>query len=274
MFRGFVFFGHSPPINSAEFHVQAEDPEPEPELDLDPDLALFALARHDITLNPPFDPYQLLNSSSSSLDLSPSNTPSPLSSEHHYFPFLNNNTRNTSATSHSNLSFLAPPPTATVNQLSSSYLSLVDHYPQPASSNPVIKASSSPDPIPKPTSSNNSISSSEIESQIPQLIHVDVPNHHHQPKLSLLLLGVPDQGAKTRVETQIKLTLVLILGHQAQRASDGSLLLLDPNANKSISRVSNWSHVKLPFYSSIKRRSKKLLKTGIHIFCLLVYFIL
>lgn len=83
-------------------------------------------------------------------------------------------------------------------------------------------------------------------------------------KISLLILGLPDQGAKTRVETQIKLTLVLVVGQPPPRAPDGNLLLDAQNAqDQQLARISNWSHVKLPAYSAIKRKSKKLLKTGI-----------
>ncbi|EGG03274.1 uncharacterized protein MELLADRAFT_65706 [Melampsora larici-populina 98AG31] len=113
----------------------------------------------------------------------------------------------------------------------------------------------------------------EIESLIPfvrRLPSCLAPNSSSPPfdledqNISLLILGLPDQGAKTRVETQIKLTLVLVVGQPPPRAPDGNLSLDVQNTqNQQLARISNWSHVKLPAYSAIKRKSKKLLKTGI-----------
>ncbi|KAG0150874.1 hypothetical protein CROQUDRAFT_668225 [Cronartium quercuum f. sp. fusiforme G11] len=111
----------------------------------------------------------------------------------------------------------------------------------------------------------NNLISSEIDQLIPNLINLPTLEDIGQPtKLSLILLGIPDQGAKTRVETQLKLTLLLLKGEGAKKSLDGSLTLdHDSLNNHSLARISNWSHVKIPFYSAIKRKSKKLLKTGI-----------
>ncbi|KAI9626681.1 hypothetical protein H4Q26_017727 [Puccinia striiformis f. sp. tritici PST-130] len=103
--------------------------------------------------------------------------------------------------------------------------------------------------------------------EVPTEAEIAIPRHErlnfsepYPHDLKLLLIGLQAEGAKTRVETQIKLTLVLVTGEGASIDQDGNL---STTAQHSLSRVGNWSHIKLPVYSAIKRKSKKLIKTGI-----------
>ncbi|KAK4048163.1 SPT3 Dosage dependent suppressor of Ty-induced promoter mutations-like protein [Microbotryomycetes sp. JL221] len=86
--------------------------------------------------------------------------------------------------------------------------------------------------------------------------------------LELMVLGVPRFGAKSRVETQIKITLALVRPRQqaigkgeCERfvAFDGSL---DEQANDMYERVASWSHLKLPAAQALKKKSKKQAKPG------------
>ncbi|KAL8290396.1 hypothetical protein RQP46_002654 [Phenoliferia psychrophenolica] len=82
----------------------------------------------------------------------------------------------------------------------------------------------------------------------------------------LLVLGVPTVGAKSRVETQIKISLVLVapkVKNEAVQAggdlshlvtSDGGLV---ENAGEGLMRVGSWSHVRLPKYLALKKKNKK-----------------
>ncbi|KAM0790167.1 hypothetical protein ACM66B_005486 [Microbotryomycetes sp. NB124-2] len=91
--------------------------------------------------------------------------------------------------------------------------------------------------------------------------------------LELMVLGVPRFGAKSRVETQIKITLALVKprsspkkgAHEQQQhlvdggyeqflTFDGSL---DPQVNDYYERVGSWSHLRLPGIQALKKRVKK-----------------
>lgn len=80
----------------------------------------------------------------------------------------------------------------------------------------------------------------------------------------LLVLGLPDAATRTRVETQIKLSLVLIQNSQPDSGrltnSEGQLLA---DASDRASRVGDWSYIKLPEFAAVKKKNKKLAKTGI-----------
>ncbi|KAA1123054.1 SPT3 Dosage dependent suppressor of Ty-induced promoter mutations-like protein [Puccinia graminis f. sp. tritici] len=99
----------------------------------------------------------------------------------------------------------------------------------------------------------------EVELAIPRLDQLNL-SEPYPDDLKLLLIGLQAEGAKTRVETQIKLTLVLVTGDGASIDQNGNL---STPTQHSLSRLGNWSHIKLPVYSAIKRKSKKLIKTGI-----------
>lgn len=99
----------------------------------------------------------------------------------------------------------------------------------------------------------------EVESAVPRLSRLDL-SRAYPDDLRLLLVGLQAEGAKTRVETQIKLTLVLLTGQGASIDPNGNLSTANGN---NLSRIGNWSYIKLPAYSAIKRKSKKLIKTGI-----------
>ncbi|KAM0754724.1 hypothetical protein T439DRAFT_321759 [Meredithblackwellia eburnea MCA 4105] len=88
----------------------------------------------------------------------------------------------------------------------------------------------------------------------------------------LLVLGVPTIGAKSRVETQIKISLVLVAQKQTtgprqkvkledQDADDSALMTLDgglaDHAGDRLERIGSWSHVKLPRHLALKKKNKK-----------------
>lgn len=99
--------------------------------------------------------------------------------------------------------------------------------------------------------------------------------------LQLLVLGVPSVGAKSRVETQIKISLVLVgpkrgasrrvkiegeaeEGSQCQEGlttSDGGL---SEDAGRGLERIGSWSHIRLPKYLALKKINKKLIKPGMY----------
>ena len=92
--------------------------------------------------------------------------------------------------------------------------------------------------------------------------------------LQLLVLGVPVVGAKSRVETQIKISLVLV-GQKAGTGrvkaedeepsaeelmtSDGGL---QEGAGDELTRIGTWSHVRLPKFLALKKKNKKQAKAG------------
>jgi hypothetical protein len=90
------------------------------------------------------------------------------------------------------------------------------------------------------------------------------------PGLNLLVLGVPAVGAKSRVETQIKISLVLVgakkgKGRAEGKESDGMVMDdggLTYGAGDALSRIGSWSHVRLPNYLALKKKNKKQTKPG------------
>ncbi|GAA6019245.1 hypothetical protein JCM10207_005052 [Rhodosporidiobolus poonsookiae] len=85
------------------------------------------------------------------------------------------------------------------------------------------------------------------------------------PPLQLLILGVPLTGAKSRVETQIKVSLALVRpqagaaraplgpGEEGYLVEDGGL---SARAAGELERIGSWSHVRLPKYLALKAKSK------------------
>ncbi|GAA5940528.1 uncharacterized protein JCM15063_002363 [Sporobolomyces koalae] len=94
------------------------------------------------------------------------------------------------------------------------------------------------------------------------------------PSVKLLVLGVPTHGAKSRVETQIKISLSLVRpfggikreGLAPDWAEDlvneeGSI---DPTiAAEQLERVGSWSHIRLPKYLALKSKIKDDAKTSV-----------
>lgn len=98
-------------------------------------------------------------------------------------------------------------------------------------------------------------------------------------KLQLLVLGVPTIGAKSRVETQIKISLVLVRPKgkgkptKGVEQDDGFLLSdggLVPTAGNTLERIGSWTHLKLPNYLALKKKGKKI--TPGEIFSFLCFF--
>ncbi|KAF9512508.1 hypothetical protein BS47DRAFT_1345262 [Hydnum rufescens UP504] len=97
----------------------------------------------------------------------------------------------------------------------------------------------------------NSFESSSLQNLLvttpnaPVLIHPSSPHHEHpyQSCLPILIHNVPSVGAKSRVETQIKMTLDLALP-------------TDP-ALSAYERVGSWKWLRLPKGSSTRRRPRK-----------------
>lgn len=90
----------------------------------------------------------------------------------------------------------------------------------------------------------------------------------HGPVPELLVLGVPTVGAKSRVETQIKISLALVRPRaDARGASDivvdgkaGYLLPdggLDDRVAGDLERLETWSHLRLPMNLALKSKEKK-----------------
>ncbi|GAA5901531.1 hypothetical protein JCM5296_006805 [Sporobolomyces johnsonii] len=90
----------------------------------------------------------------------------------------------------------------------------------------------------------------------------------YSPRAKLLVLGVPTVGAKSRVETQIKISLALVRprpnavkreddeGEWAEDilTDDGSLV--PARAANELERVGSWSHVRLPKFLALKSKAK------------------
>ncbi|KNZ52547.1 hypothetical protein VP01_352g2 [Puccinia sorghi] len=132
-------------------------------------------------------------------------------------------------------------------------------HPPHRRSNPIISRSASHSALNKSIAAAAAEVPTEVELAIPRLNRLNLLEPYPDD-LKLLLVGLQAEGAKTRVETQIKLTLVLVTGEGASIDRHGNL---STPAQHTLSRLGNWSHIKLPVYSAIKRKSKKLIKTGI-----------
>lgn len=97
-----------------------------------------------------------------------------------------------------------------------------------------------------------------------------------QSGLELLVLGIPIAGAKSRVETQIKISLVLVRTRKGvvadpaiSSASDlpGQRFItldggLEQSAGNHYERVGAWTHLRLPSILALKKKGKKQAKPG------------
>lgn len=88
----------------------------------------------------------------------------------------------------------------------------------------------------------------------------------------LLVLGLPDEGARSRVETQVKIGLLLLRPKLKASSRDTSLNAMNfkdpkgallPGANEHFDKVGNWKYLALPAVSSVKRRAKKHFKADL-----------
>lgn len=124
-----------------------------------------------------------------------------------------------------------------------------------------VTASDSYSTIPFPSAANspstNYQSCRSSSSPQPQASTSAVPATTEQP-YDLLVLGLPDTATRTRVETQIKLSLLLV--QNSDRAAgrltnrDGDLI---PEAAERASRIGDWTYLRLPSFAAIKKKTKK-----------------
>lgn len=79
--------------------------------------------------------------------------------------------------------------------------------------------------------------------------------------LRMLVLGVPLIGAKSRVETQIKISVVLVRSLQGSQLDEEGLMTadggIDSAAGQSMERIGTWSHIKLPQFLALKKKKAK-----------------
>lgn len=79
--------------------------------------------------------------------------------------------------------------------------------------------------------------------------------------LRMLVLGVPLNGAKSRVETQIKISLALVRSLNGEEFEDEDVMTpdggLDTTAGQGMERIGTWSHVKLPQFLALKKKKAK-----------------
>ncbi|BGP41845.1 SPT3 Dosage dependent suppressor of Ty-induced promoter mutations-like protein [Rhodotorula kratochvilovae] len=88
----------------------------------------------------------------------------------------------------------------------------------------------------------------------------------------LLVLGVPRMGAKSRVETQIKISLALVrprggvkLEQVGGRVSDEMVMAdggLDARAAEELERLGSWTHLRLPKHLALKSKPGKQLSAA------------
>ncbi|GAA6015317.1 hypothetical protein JCM11491_001009 [Sporobolomyces phaffii] len=94
----------------------------------------------------------------------------------------------------------------------------------------------------------------------------------YTPPVKLLVLGVPTHGAKSRVETQIKISLSLVRplgGIKREAGSRGGAAewaenlineegSIDPAvASNELERIGSWTHIKIPKYLALKSKTKE-----------------
>ncbi|ORY73860.1 hypothetical protein BCR35DRAFT_306973 [Leucosporidium creatinivorum] len=107
------------------------------------------------------------------------------------------------------------------------------------------------------------------------LTSIALPPRAGSQPMELLVLGVPTIGAKSRVETQIKITLALVstrpgvVSTKDQAVGDGQGVPggrfitpdggLEYRADAEYERVGGWTHLRLPRLLAIKKKGKKAL---------------
>lgn len=90
----------------------------------------------------------------------------------------------------------------------------------------------------------------------------------------LLILGLPDEGARSRVETQVKIGLALLHPRYVPAASSvmprprainfkDDKGAITPEADQYFERVGSWKYLSLPAVSSVKRHAKKHARTDV-----------
>ena len=109
------------------------------------------------------------------------------------------------------------------------------------------------------------------------LTSLALPPRGGAPPMELLVLGVPTVGAKSRVETQIKITLVLVSTKpgvvstksdgRSEQGLPGERFItpdggLQPAAGGEYERVGQYTHLRLPRLLAIKKRGKKGVQAG------------
>lgn len=124
---------------------------------------------------------------------------------------------------------------------------------------------------PKPANGGTNLVAKEVvvaSSLITSVVSPSLPSLMQSASVSplqLIVLGVPTTGAKSRVETQIKIQLVLVRPkHHGQGeeeiACDGGL---EEGVGSRVERIGTWSHVKLPKFLALRQqKSKKSTKNG------------
>lgn len=106
--------------------------------------------------------------------------------------------------------------------------------------------------------------------------------HDKYSQCQLVVLGLPDEGARSRVETQVKISLVLVRPKKtapgksapaptaaAQGKTPHAMNFKDakgaftPEVDEHFEKVGNWKYISLPTVSSVKRKAKKHYRTGL-----------
>lgn len=86
-------------------------------------------------------------------------------------------------------------------------------------------------------------------------------------KQHLVVLGIPQEGTRTRVETQINVTFALLQTKpNAEGVHPKDLLTAEGDLSEAARQrcrlVTSWNYLKLPAFAAIKRKHKKYIKTG------------
>lgn len=90
-----------------------------------------------------------------------------------------------------------------------------------------------------------------------------------QTQAQLVILGLPDEGARSRVETQVKVGISLV--RPKTRLPNVPSILnyrnakggLTPEADQYFERVGTWRYLSLPTVSAVKRKAKKHYRTDL-----------
>lgn len=161
---------------------------------------------------------------------------------------------------------LDPSPTATAPSPSSS-LKQTQTQPPPSNRQTFSHSTTVPTPTTNLVSKDAIISSSIITTLCTPSLSSIFPSTASSSVLvspiQLLVLGVPTTGAKSRVETQIKISLVLVRpkGGVKLEGGLGSWLTEDggiaDKAGDGLERIGTWTHIKLPQWAALKKGKKK-----------------
>ena len=103
---------------------------------------------------------------------------------------------------------------------------------------------------------------------IPRLVAPAPSTLSAQSGLQMLVLGIPTVGAKSRVETQIKISVVLVRPTSEHGIDGNDLISLDggieAQAGEAFERIGSWTHIKIPQILAMRKKKlpKKLMKSG------------